>query len=49
MTLFEVYICILGTIYVIDKIIDTLLNIIVMGENGVGHNINPEHIKSMYS
>ena len=46
MTLFEVYICILGTIYVIDKVIDTLLNIIMLGDNV---SPNPEHIKSMYS
>ena len=56
MTLFEVYICILGTIYVIDKIIDTLLNIVTLGDNIKNETANPEqneyassHIKSMYS
>ena len=32
MSFFHVWICILGTIYVIDKLIDTMLNIVIYSE-----------------
>ena len=32
MSFFHVWICILGTIYVIDKLIDTMLNIVIYAE-----------------
>ena len=55
MSFFHVWICILGTIYVIDKLIDTMLNIVIYSEersSSQGKNENtdfPEHAKSMYS
>ena len=61
MSFFHVWICILGTIYVIDKLIDTMLNIVIYSEERMeelrsssSHNKNenidlPEHAKSMYS
>ena len=52
MSFFHVWICILGTIYVIDKLIDTMLNIVLLGDNAQTKNENtpfPEHAKSMYS
>ena len=60
MSFFHVWICILGTIYVIDKLIDTMLNIVIYSkERSSSHNKNentdsgaaplPEHAKSMYS
>ena len=33
MSFFHVWICILGTIYVIDKLIDTMLNIVIYSDN----------------
>ena len=54
MSFFHVWICILGTIYVIDKLIDTMLNIVIYSE-GKNENTDsgaaplPEHAKSMYS
>ena len=54
MSFFHVWICILGTIYVIDKLIDTMLNIVIYSDNK-NENIQsgappiPEHAKSMYS
>ena len=49
MSFFHVWICILGTIYVIDKLIDTMLNIVIYSDNK-NENIDlPEHAKSMYS
>ena len=50
MSFFHVWICILGTIYVIDKLIDTMLNIVIYAENAKNENTPlPEHAKSMYS
>ena len=54
MSFFHVWICILGTIYVIDKLIDTMLNIVIYGESknentDSGAAPLPEHAKSMYS
>ena len=59
MSFFHVWICILGTIYVIDKLIDTMLNIVIYSgvpseERSSSHSKNentplPEHAKSMYS
>ena len=61
MSFFHVWICILGTIYVIDKLIDTMLNIVIYAEersssqNAKNENTDsgaaplPEHAKSMYS
>ena len=60
MSFFHVWICILGTIYVIDKLIDTMLNIIIYSdtknENTQSgdkteflHTSLPENAKSMYS
>ena len=60
MSFFHVWICILGTIYVIDKLIDTMLNIVIYSEersSSQSKNENtdsgaaplPEHAKSMYS
>ena len=55
MSFFHVWICILGTIYVIDKLIDTMLNIVIYSEErSSSHSKNenttlPEHAKSMYS
>ena len=60
MSFFHVWICILGTIYVIDKLIDTMLNIVIYSEErspSQTKNENtdsgaapfPEHAKSMYS
>ena len=60
MSFFHVWICILGTIYVIDKLIDTMLNIVIYSEersSSQNKNENtdsgaaplPEHAKSMYS
>ena len=55
MSFFHVWICILGTIYVIDKLIDTMLNIVIYSEErSFSHTKNentllPEHAKSMYS
>ena len=60
MSFFHVWICILGTIYVIDKLIDTMLNIVIYSEErSSSHCKNentdsgaaplPEHAKSMYS
>ena len=55
MSFFHVWICILGTIYVIDKLIDTMLNIVIYAENAKNENTQsgappiPEHAKSMYS
>ena len=54
MSFFHVWICILGTIYVIDKLIDTMLNIVIYSENknentDSGAAPLPEHAKSMYS
>ena len=46
MSFFHVWICILGTIYVCDKVIDTLLKIVMLGTD---KNEIPEHVKSMYS
>ena len=46
MSFFHVWICILGTIYVFDKVIDTLLKIVMLGTD---KNEIPEHVKSMYS
>ena len=33
MSFFHVWICILGTIYVIDKLIDTMLNIVIYSDS----------------
>ena len=54
MSFFHVWICILGTIYVIDKLIDTMLNIVIYSEGknektDSGAAPLPEHAKSMYS
>ena len=60
MSFFHVWICILGTIYVIDKLIDTMLNIVIYSDNKnentdsgakteFPHAPLPEHAKSMYS
>ena len=60
MSFFHIWICILGTIYVIDKLIDTMLNIVIYSEErSSSHSKNenttsgaaplPEHAKSMYS
>ena len=54
MSFFHVWICILGTIYVIDKLIDTMLNIVIYSENKNENTDSvaaplPEHAKSMYS
>ena len=54
MSFFHVWICILGTIYVIDKLIDTMLNIVIYSETKnentqSGATPLPEHAKSMYS
>ncbi len=54
MSFFHVWICILGTIYVIDKLIDTMLNIVIYAENKNENTQSgappiPEHAKSMYS
>ena len=56
MSFFHVWICILGTIYVIDKLIDTMLNIVIYSEersssqNAKNENTDlPEHAKLMYS
>ena len=54
MSFFHVWICILGTIYVIDKLIDTMLNIVIYSDNknentDSGAALLPEHAKSMYS
>lgn len=49
MSFFHVWICILGTIYVIDKLIDTMLNIVIYSDNKNENTDFPEHAKSMYS
>ena len=49
MSFFHVWICILGTIYVIDKLIDTMLNIVIYSDNKNENTTFPEHAKSMYS
>ena len=54
MSFFHVWICILGTIYVIDKLIDTMLNIVIYSDNKNENTDSrtaplPEHAKSMYS
>ena len=49
MSFFHVWICILGTIYVIDKLIDTMLNIVIYSETKNENTLLPEHAKSMYS
>ena len=49
MSFFHVWICILGTIYVIDKLIDTMLNIVIYSDNKNENKDLPEHAKSMYS
>ena len=54
MSFFHVWICILGTIYVIDKLIDTMLNIVIYSDNKNENTQSgappiPEHAKSMYS
>lgn len=49
MVLFEIYICILGTIFVIDKVIDTLLNIVALSDSLKNETPEPNHINSMYS
>ena len=54
MSFFHVWICILGTIYVIDKLIDTMLNIVIYSDNKNENTPSgaapfPEHAKSMYS
>ena len=54
MSFFHVWICILGTIYVIDKLIDTMLNIVIYSDDknentDSGAEPLPEHAKSMYS
>ena len=36
MSFFHVWICILGTIYVIDKLIDTMLNIVIYSDKADG-------------
>ena len=54
MSFFHVWICILGTIYVIDKLIDTMLNIVIYSDSKNENTKSgaaplPEHAKSMYS
>ena len=49
MSFFHVWICILGTIYVIDKLIDTMLNIVIYSDSKNENTPLPEHAKSMYS
>ena len=54
MSFFHIWICILGTIYVIDKLIDTMLNIVLLGDTKNENTQSgaapfPEHAKSMYS
>lgn len=49
MSFFHVWICILGTIYVIDKLIDTMLNIVIYSDSKNENTPIPEHAKSMYS
>ena len=49
MSFFHVWICILGTIYVIDKLIDTMLNIVIYSDNKNENAPLPEHAKLMYS
>ena len=49
MSFFHVWICILGTIYVIDKLIDTMLNIVIYSDSKNENTDFPEHAKSMYS
>lgn len=49
MSFFHVWICILGTIYVIDKLIDTMLNIVIYSDTKNENTTLPEHAKSMYS
>lgn len=54
MSFFHVWICILGTIYVIDKLIDTMLNIVIYSDSKNENTTSgaaplPEHAKSMYS
>ena len=49
MSFFHVWICILGTIYVIDKLIDTMLNIVIYSDNKNENTDLFEHAKSMYS
>ena len=41
MSFFHVWICILGTIYVIDKLIDTMLNIVIYSDSKMKTQLYP--------